>query len=313
MIHPLRGTCVSIRLRIAAPFLRFRREEGRRRVLRSRLTALHWIIALLVVWGMVSVGRFSAGAQASPNALLAKAVEVNNLTDVKEALARGAAPDAPLEGEPVSCTAAFHGQAGILKTLLDRGARLDTRTSIDHRTLLMFAALSANTDTVRLLLERKVKVNLQDVYGATALMTVRDTEAPEAPSRATILRMLLNAGADKELRDRDGRTALMRYANFGVLTGVEILAEAGAKLNLRDREGNTALILAAGWEMGDTGNDPEGYLAIVRYLLQQRVNIRMKNRAGITALEAAAKHGHNDIVALLRAHGAVEKAGRRGK
>jgi ankyrin repeat protein len=119
------------------------------------------------------------------------------------------------------------------------------------------------------------------------------------------MRMLLHAGADPEIRDHEGRTAIMRYATFGISDAVEVLADAGAKVNARDHDGNTALILAAGWRKGDIGVfNPDAYVAIVKRLLKQNADLRSRNRDGMTALMAAREAHHPEIVSLLRRHGA---------
>ncbi len=275
---------------------------------------------LLIGLFLVCGGGLSAQAQNSPNSRLVRAVEANDLKSAQEALDQGAAPDATIDGNPVSCTAAYYGQTALLKALLDHGARLEARKFDDHLTLLMFAALSGNPETVQLLLDRKVKVNLKDELGETALMTVREpplstTPVPSDPSQKSatpkasgltaILKLLLHAGADKEARDINARTALMRYANYGVQNAVEALTDAGAKVNVRDRDGNTALILAAGWQQSPTTfSTPKQYLAVVQNLLKHGADARAKNRAGLTALLVAAKQGHQEIAALLQEAGA---------
>jgi ankyrin repeat protein len=276
-----------------------------------------------MVVSMACVGAVAARAQESANARLVRAVQEDDLKAALAALDQGAAPNATLDENPVSCTAAYHGQTALLKALLDHGARLDARKFDDHLTLLMFAALSGNPETVQLLLDRKVKVNQQDELGETALMTVREPVTPSVTSgasepsksadasgisetmkpsgRVAILKMLLKAGADKEVRDIEGRTALMRYAKYGIQNAVETLTEAGAKLSTRDHDGNTALILAAGWQALDKNLTADGYAPIVQCLLQHKADASVKNRSGVTALEAAKRAGHEDIVALLLA------------
>jgi len=271
---------------------------------------------LFIAWGMACGGIGAAQGQDSPNARLVKAVQGDDLKAAQAALEAGAAPDATIDGNPVSCMAAYHGQTALLKALLDHGARLDTRKFDDHLTLLMFAALSGNPETVQFLLDRKVKVNERDELGETALMTVREPPQPavlsEVPpvsktpevappsGRVAILKILLRAGADKEIRDIGGSTALMRYAKYGVKEAVEVLADAGAKVNGRDREGNTALILAAGWQFIDKNLKTDGYGSIVQRLLKAGADVHAKNKAGLTALAAARRQGHQDIVTLLR-------------
>ena len=60
-----------------------------------------------------------------------------------------------------------------------------------------------------------------------------------------VARLLLEAGADKDLPDWTGGTALMRAAFWGHAPVVQLLLEAGAEADLRSRGDSTALILAA--------------------------------------------------------------------
>ena len=258
--------------------------------------------------GIVGIGSGPVQAQTDPNKLLVAAVEKNDLKAVLEALKQGAAPDTRDEYDecPVSCLAARGGLTAILKALLDHGANPALRTKTDNTSLLIFSVHTANPDTVRLLLDRKVNVNLRNNMGETALNSVGETESPGRRMRPVVMRMLLKAGADPEIRDREGRTALMHYADYGIRTGVEVLADAGAKVNERDHDGNTALILAAGWLRGDTGPpDSEAYLSIIKRLLKQGADLKAKNHDGETALTLAIRNDHPELASLLREQGAT--------
>jgi len=274
------------------------------------------ILAMSATLGIVGVRTARAQAD-DPNKLLVAAVEKNDLKAVLEALNQGAAPDTRDEYDeyPVSCLAARRGQTAILKTLLDHGANPEVRTKTDSTSLLIFSVHTANPDTVRLLLDRKVNVNLRNNLGETALNSVGETEAPGPPMRPVVMRMLLKAGADPEIRDREGRTALMIYADYGGASAVEVLADAGAKVNERDHDGNTALILAAGWLPGDTGlPNPEAYLSILKRLLKQGADLQAKNHDGETALTLAIRNDHPELASLLREQSVIsndEKPRRR--
>ena len=61
---------------------------------------------------------------------------------------------------------------------------------------------------------------------------------------ATRVKLLLNAGADVNLKDRDNMTALMYSATNGYDDCVELLLKAGADVNTKDRNDMTALALA---------------------------------------------------------------------
>lgn len=62
---------------------------------------------------------------------------------------------------------------------------------------------------------------------------------------AELTEVLVNGGANVNLRSDGGKTALMRAAGHnGDVETLRLLLAAGAKINLRDNEGKTALYYA---------------------------------------------------------------------
>ena len=62
---------------------------------------------------------------------------------------------------------------------------------------------------------------------------------------ARIVRMLLEAGADVNHSDADGRSSLSVAANRNHVKIVQLLLEKHANVNHRDKGGGTPLIVAA--------------------------------------------------------------------
>lgn len=60
-----------------------------------------------------------------------------------------------------------------------------------------------------------------------------------------VVDVLIDAGADKDARDKDGRTALMLAALVDADAAVKALLAKGAGVDVADAEGDTALLLAA--------------------------------------------------------------------
>jgi uncharacterized protein len=86
------------------------------------------------------------------------------------------------------------------------------------------------------LLQQGASVNATDAYGYSALMMAA------ARGDVELLRRLLEAGAFVDAQAGDGRTALMLAAeSLGERTEcVRVLLQAGANRTLRDRNGQTA-------------------------------------------------------------------------
>ena len=62
--------------------------------------------------------------------------------------------------------------------------------------------------------------------------------------------MLLDRGADVNMKDSKGYTALMWASYFGSPEMVNILLDRGADVNVTDKFGDTALIIASKWGSG---------------------------------------------------------------
>ena len=95
----------------------------------------------------------------------------------------------------------------------------------------------------------------------------------------------IQAGANIEVRDEIGRTALMWSAFHGHGPMLEFLIDQGADVNARDKEDRTALIWAA----------IAGRGAAVETLLESGADAVLKDSAGETAAEHAVAEGHSEI------------------
>jgi ankyrin repeat protein len=120
--------------------------------------------------------------------------------------------------------------------------------------------------------------------------------------------MLLAHGADVNVRDTGGNTALM-YAAARHLTGmIQILMKKGADINAENKAGKTALMNTAG--AIDSVDDPD----TVQAVLDNGANPNQFDHEGYTALMYAAQEGLNGAVRVLLAAGAnARKVNKQGK
>jgi ankyrin repeat protein len=110
------------------------------------------------------------------------------------------------------------------------------------------------------------------------------------------------AGGDVNARDNKGRTALMSACSAERFDIVQMLLARGADPNLQNTDGDTALMVAA---MGDSslpGSAGRGNLEIVRMLLAKGADPNLKG--GWPPLVVAAEHGDNDLIKFLLEKGA---------
>lgn len=99
---------------------------------------------------------------------------------------------------------------------------------------------------------------------------------------------LLKEGADVNVRNDFGATALIMASQAGYIEIVKILLDASADVNSTSKD-MTALFLAS----------QQGYTEIVGLLLGAGADVNVKNEEGLTALYKASQKGHLEIVKLL--------------
>ena len=109
-----------------------------------------------------------------------------------------------------------------------------------------------------------------------------------------IVELLVENGARIDHKDtRGGWTALSLAAVRGHHHIVEYLIIEGAKLNERNNAGDTALILAC------ASNDSNNYLYIIGLLLDEGVDISIKDNEGHDAMYYAERNGDPFVIQLL--------------
>jgi len=104
----------------------------------------------------------------------------------------------------------------------------------------------------------------------------------------------------------EGATPLMRAARAGDSAVMRLLLDKGADPNLKTKDGNTAFLFAAGVGYRDKntrGSESEA-LEALKVALAQGPDINQANPRGETALHGAALRGADTIVQFLVDHGA---------
>ena len=130
-------------------------------------------------------------------------------------------------------TALLHAAcAGHVETvrMLEAGADKDLR-DVGEFTALMHAASAGRTENAHQLLETGAREDFHD-QSLTALMLAA------GGGHVTVVEM--QAGAEKDMVDYYHRTAVMYAAGNGEVEGVRLLLEAGADENMQDQNGKAA-------------------------------------------------------------------------
>lgn len=159
-------------------------------------------------------------------------------------------------GKTALMYALFFGYSSIVNFLLSKGALINA-TDSDGRTALMYACRAGQKEIVELLLKKGADIRLKDDTGKNALMyaslsyhkTIDEALVPadedmditvkeaalifvRAPSgQKEIVRLLLAEGADVNVKDKKGKTALMLSAQGGKIEIVDALLSRRADLS----------------------------------------------------------------------------------
>jgi uncharacterized protein len=227
-------------------------------------TALHWAVRAddaAIVQLLVQGGANVNAANRHGVTPLSLAALNRSSRIVALLLEAGADPQLKLpENQTILMTAARAGSSEVLKLLLDAGADVNAKETVAGETALMWAALENHADAVRLLAARGAAVNARSNQTAFPRLrfgdgiVARQTVLPRGSwtplmyaarqNAIDAARALADAGADLDLTDPDGTTALV----FAVINGhfdlAKLLVEKGANPNIADEMGMAALYAA---------------------------------------------------------------------
>jgi ankyrin repeat protein len=192
-------------------------------------TALHWAVRA----DDVETARRLLGAGAAVKAAnrygvtpLSIAATNGNAPMIEALLKAGADPNtATPEGETVLMTAARTGNPAAVNLLLRHGAHVNATEGWLGETALMWAAAENHAEVVTLLLKNGANPNARS----------KVTGFPKITDGASMQPITMAQG---------GLTALMLAARQGAVQSAVALSDGGADLNLTDPDGTSALVMA---------------------------------------------------------------------
>jgi ankyrin repeat protein len=202
--------------------------------------------------------------QNSPLGLAAEIgnVEIGNVEIVSLLIDAGCKVEWGGHVQPSPLYLATHeGKIEVVKFLINRKAKLDYKDE-DGCTPLMNAAGMGYLEIVKLLVEAGAKINIVGEHGDFALESAVSGAHQEIyeyllPLTSSNLikrvdtsllyseKLLLNAGAETQLKNQHGYTALMNIVTSSKSNEIiKLLFDAGANLDATDKFGNTAITIA---------------------------------------------------------------------
>ena len=157
--------------------------------------------------------------------------------------------DAPSMHKLALVGAASHGHTEIVRLLLDNGAWVGLHSAVTC------AIQGGFCEVVEIFIERYTEKELLGSDGCSPLMCAIRYECYEM---AKFLldkdaELLLERGAQIDLQDRDGMSALMFTAKDGLFDMAKMLLEKGAQIDMQDKSGRSAVIIASEYQHWGVG------------------------------------------------------------
>ncbi|MBN1385073.1 MAG: ankyrin repeat domain-containing protein [Elusimicrobia bacterium] len=248
-----------------------------------------------------------------------QAVMENDVPKVNKAIKSGADVDIRYEsGYTPIMVAAIYNSVDVAKVLLENCANINARSGGIEQSALIMAAAYNHIDMVRLLLENGANVNAEDNTKMKAwhiasykgndkmLELLKSYEFKEKDNKPVIelgyikqndllkVKELIEAGADVNIRDSDGKSLLHWAAYWDVVEVAELLVGKGADVNILDKSNSPPLMSAA---IKDS-------FRVAKLLIEKGAKLDIKSKNKHTPLMIAANWNSVDVLKLLLENGA---------
>lgn len=215
------------------------------------------------------------------------------------------------------------GEEKLAKKLLKSGMSVKSITK-EQEMPLHWAVLFGHIAMAQLFLDQDAPVDAQDSQGDTALhIAVRGRQGGE-----DMVRLLIKAAARMDIRNTKGFTPLRWCLKYGLRDKAIPLIEHRAELDVEDSNGHTPLRLAMwygqlelikvmvlnGCNVNKQGSEDGwsvlhhaaqfGYESLTRVLLDNKAEIELRDKGGLTPLRWAIMHSNLSTAKLLLDSGA---------
>jgi ankyrin repeat protein len=181
-------------------------------------------------------------------------------------------------------TPAFYARSlGVIERLATAGANLNVISGRGQYAFQYCAAYVRSVKVIQFWMDHKVPINHVPDFGWPALSAVcampyTPNESPDYDRDSEIMELLLAHGADVNLPDKQGDTALYSCCINQHVRLAEFLLNHGAKCNLTNRSGDSALHAAVFREN----------VQLVRKLLDHGADVNIANRHHKTPFDISA-------------------------
>jgi len=176
-----------------------------------------------------------------------------------------------------------------MESMLSENKSLHVNNSHGGITHLDRAVKSGCADLVNILSRTK---NFQ--FSKNDDVLLRAIQSAPQSSLVTMVGALIEAGANVDSRDIDGRSPLLASISLEQPVIAQYLIAADAKINGVVGDARYPLVEAS----------KKGYVRVVKLLIDQGVDINVQDDIGRSALMVAVNRGHTDLVSVLLQAGA---------
>ncbi|MBR3632012.1 MAG: ankyrin repeat domain-containing protein [Elusimicrobiaceae bacterium] len=177
--------------------------------------------------------------------------------------------------------AAKNGAEDNIKVLLKYKANPDYQNPTNGLSALASAAAAGQERAAQLLVNNGANINLQDKEGRTAVFYAAEN------GQISLLKQLIRLGADLQATDKNGQTVFMAAAQAQNIPALQFLAPKYFDINAADAHGKTALMYATA-----QGSDA------VQWFIDKGADLNAQDEMGNTPLMHAIKN-QNEKAALL--------------
>ena len=209
-------------------------------------------------------------------------------------------------GDSILHISTFHGDFRIVNKLVFNGGNKKLKNSLNKIPVDM-----AKDNFVRKVLTNLNKAaknsdskNITELVNFGEDINKKKTIFRQAPihkiieshdkKKYEVLKQMLDMGADPNIRDSNGWSALHYACQFGDLESVKILIENNANIDTYSNNQRIPLHLASNM------NYPE----VVKFLLENKSNPNYKDELGCTPMHLASKQGNTKCIEYLLLYGA---------
>ncbi|MFI3242739.1 MAG: ankyrin repeat domain-containing protein [Akkermansia sp.] len=251
------------------------------------------IARLLVKHGALIDLKDITGRKAIDYASLSQAREMVIFLEYESKIQAGKLPPrvSITESEKASFTKALFyacrlGNLRRIDQLISSGLNIDAQREEDKQTVLIHCCYAGYEDIATMLINRGAQLELKDKSGNTALL------AAASSGNTPLVKLLLSKGAKADIINAEGQSLLHLASRGGDVDLMAQLIQEGAAVDLRDELGQTPLFLACENLQPDSLN----------FLIEQGAKLDTQRKDGKTALMLATLYGNStSVYALLDA------------